>query len=585
MNKPITAFSFIYSIIKPYRKWYVFLCLAPIVNGVILASINYAIKIIVDTVSGDIFTWQVFAWPLGIFVIAELCSRVFWSLHDYSEYKLHGKVIKNIYIKVFEYLQNHSYSYFQNNFSGSLISKSKSIVKGFWNFWDSISHKLLESFSVIIVNIIMIGFLSVKMLIPFGISIVIIMLLAWLQSKKYARYSYKTETNVHRFLGFYSDKITNILTILNFAKKQKEIKEITDLQENTIVPIVNKMNYFNFISWVFLGTLYTTIVLCLFVYAIYLRKINIISTGTLAAIILVIYSTVREIFALVNSLFSFISSLADFRASLDGIFVKQDVIDKPNATDLKVSKGEIIFKNLSFNYDNNNTVFDNLSLHIKAGQKVGIVGHSGAGKSTLASLLLKNFKATDGDIIIDNQSIYDVSSDSLRSQISLIPQDIMLFHCTIGENIGYAKDEASQVEIENAAKLANIHEFIMTLPEKYSTLVGERGIKLSGGQRQRIAIARAILKNAPILILDEATSALDSQTEQEIQKSINTMLETNNATVIAIAHRLSTIKHLDRIIVIEGGQIVEDDNFQELLAKDTGRFKEMWEHQVNGMVV
>jgi ATP-binding cassette subfamily B protein len=262
----------------------------------------------------------------------------------------------------------------------------------------------------------------------------------------------------------------------------------------------------------------------------------------------------------------------------------------------------INFKNIEFSYENGDRVFNGLNLEIKKGQKVGLVGHSGAGKSTLISLLLKNFAITNykywerpasevfetnegGDILINKQSIYDVSSDSLRSQISLIPQDIMLFHRTIGENIGYAKENPTQEEIENAAKVANIHEFVMTLPEKYNTMVGERGVKLSGGQRQRIAIARAILKNAPILILDEATSALDSQTEQEIQKSINTMLDTNNATVIAIAHRLSTIKHLDRIIFMEGGRVLEDGNFNELLGKTNGKFKEIWECQVNGMVV
>ena len=266
-------------------------------------------------------------------------------------------------------------------------------------------------------------------------------------------------------------------------------------------------------------------------------------------------------------------------------------------------KNFIHFKNVNFAYENTSKIFYGLDLQISKGQKVGIVGHSGAGKSTFINLLLKNFAITNykywdkpanqegrtdvecGDILINNQSIYDVSSDSLRSQISLIPQDIMLFHRTIGENIGYAKENATQDEIENAAKAANIHEFIESLPQKYDTLVGERGVKLSGGQRQRIAIARAILKNAPILILDEATSSLDSQTEQEIQKSINTMLEQNNATVIAIAHRLSTIKHLDRIIVIENGQIVEDGSFQDLLAKNDGRFKKMWDSQINGMVV
>ncbi|WP_341791406.1 ATP-binding cassette domain-containing protein [Rickettsia endosymbiont of Gonocerus acuteangulatus] len=202
--------------------------------------------------------------------------------------------------------------------------------------------------------------------------------------------------------------------------------------------------------------------------------------------------------------------IAAFRSAFTIIQAPQDTIDKENAAEIKISKGEIIFKEIFFAYKEDSNVFKYL-LHIKAGEKIGIVGHSGGGKSTLVVLLLKNFKASSGDIIIDNQSIYDTSSDSLRSQISLIPQDIMLFHCSIGENIGYAKENATQGEIENAAKAANIHEFIENLPEKYETIVGERGVKLSGGQRQRIAIA--ILKNAPILILDEATSSLDSHTE------------------------------------------------------------------------
>jgi ATP-binding cassette subfamily B protein len=270
----------------------------------------------------------------------------------------------------------------------------------------------------------------------------------------------------------------------------------------------------------------------------------------------------------------------------------------------------INFKNIDFGYQGGDKVLDRLNLQIARGQKIGLVGHSGAGKSTLINLLLKNFAITNykywdrpshyvksnvtsmvvnqdegGDILINNQSIHDVSSDSLRSQISLIPQDIMLFHRSIGENIAYAKENPTQEEIENAAKAANIHKFIMTLPEKYNTLVGERGIKLSGGQRQRIAIARAILKNAPILILDEATSALDSETEHEIQKSINAILDQNNATVIAIAHRLSTIKHMDRIIVMDSGKVIEDGSFSELLAMENGKFKELWANQVNGMVV
>ena len=263
----------------------------------------------------------------------------------------------------------------------------------------------------------------------------------------------------------------------------------------------------------------------------------------------------------------------------------------------------IHFRNIDFKYDeSNHHTIKNLNLSIAKNQKIGLVGSSGAGKSTLINLLLKNFAISNyqywqrdplakanindagGDIIINNQSIYDVSSDSLRRAISLIPQDISLFHRTIGENISYAKDDCTQAEIESAAKVANIHNFIITLPCGYDTLVGERGIKLSGGQRQRIAIARAILKNAPILILDEATSSLDSETENQIQQAINNILANMQTTVIAIAHRLSTIRHMDRIVVMEKGAIIEDGSFEELL-QNNGKFKELWDHQVNGMVL
>ena len=247
-------------------------------------------------------------------------------------------------------------------------------------------------------------------------------------------------------------------------------------------------------------------------------------------------------------------------------------------------------------------VIQNLNLKIARGEKIGVVGTSGAGKSTLVNLLLKNFAISNyqhwqrpsgaiatndsgGDIFINDQSIYDVTSESLRSNISLIPQDVMLFHRTIGENIGYAKENATYEEIESAAKIANIDNFIKSLADGYNTMVGERGVKLSGGQRQRVAIARAVLKNAPILILDEATSALDSQTESEIQASINHILDRDNVTVIAIAHRLSTIKHMDRIIVMEGGKIVEDGSFHELSNIPLGKFRELWDHQFNGMVL
>lgn len=255
----------------------------------------------------------------------------------------------------------------------------------------------------------------------------------------------------------------------------------------------------------------------------------------------------------------------------------------------------IHFKNITFSYEKNKKVLENFDLQISKGEKIGLVGLSGAGKSTLINLLLKNFAIDNylyferpakmgvqnndegGDILINQQSIYDISSESLRKNIALIPQDILLFHRTIKENIAYANENATQTEIESACKKAYIHDFILSCEQGYETLVGERGIKLSGGQRQRIGIARAILKNAPILILDEATSSLDSESEVHIQNAINHLLD-ENITVIAIAHRLATLKHVDRILVLEEGKIVEEGKHDELLQKK-GLYQKLWEMQ------
>jgi ATP-binding cassette subfamily B protein len=257
--------------------------------------------------------------------------------------------------------------------------------------------------------------------------------------------------------------------------------------------------------------------------------------------------------------------------------------DKP-LVNLKFQNPQIIFENISFKY-HDNFVLKDFNLKINPTQKIGVVGHSGAGKSTLVNLFLKIFTGYLGKITINDQDLQDINNDDLRANIALIPQDPALFHRSIFENIAYGNNKSSLDEVIACAKKSHIHDFIISLPNGYDTLVGERGVKLSGGQKQRIAIARALLKNAPILILDEATSSLDSQTESEIQQSILEILEIENITIIAIAHRLSTIKNMDRIIVLEQGKIVEDDDFITLINKENGRFKDMWNHQINGMIV
>ena len=268
-------------------------------------------------------------------------------------------------------------------------------------------------------------------------------------------------------------------------------------------------------------------------------------------------------------------------SALKTIFVSHDVRDAPNARALLAPRGAIDFKQLHFGYRGQSDVFDGLSLHIAAGQKVGLVGFSGAGKTTLVQLLLRLYDVKLGQILIDDQNIAQVTQDSLRAKIAVIPQEPQLFHRTLAENIRFAQPTASFADVVAAAKKAQAHEFITAQPLGYDTLVGERGVKLSGGQRQRIALARAILKDAPILLLDEATSALDSVTEQAIQTALAQIMQ--GRTSLVVAHRLSTLKHLDRIVVLEKGVVVEDGSHNELLAKN-GHYSQLWHAQVNGFL-
>jgi len=263
------------------------------------------------------------------------------------------------------------------------------------------------------------------------------------------------------------------------------------------------------------------------------------------------------------------------------IIQPHEILDPVNAKNLIVKSGTIKFHKVDFSYVTGKLVFQNLNISIKSGEKVGLVGFSGSGKSSLLNLMLRLFEPQSGSILIDQQNIHSVSQESLRNNIAMIPQDPMLFHRTLMENIRYGRLDASDNQVIEAAKKAHAHEFIMDTEEGYESLVGERGVKLSGGQRQRIALARAILKNTSILLLDEATSALDSVTERLIQESLVYLMR--HKTVMVIAHRLSTLSHLDRILVFHQGQIIENGSHAELLRLN-GHYAKLWSMQAGGFL-
>jgi len=308
---------------------------------------------------------------------------------------------------------------------------------------------------------------------------------------------------------------------------------------------------------------------------------EIITTGDFVLIFNMVFAVMYQMLYLGHALTTLFREVGTAQQALSLITHHPDIIDTIDAKPIKINKGEIIFDNVTFRYTTGQNIFKNKNVIIKSCQKVGLVGFSGSGKSTFVNLILRFFELESGAIKIDGQDISSVTQNSLRENISMIPQDTSLFHRTLRENIGYGQIYASNEEIIQASKKAHCHDFIFRLPNGYDSMVGERGIKLSSGQRQRIAIARAILKDAPILILDEATSALDSVTETYIQKGLHALMK--GRTTIVIAHRLSTLSEMDRILVFDKGCIVEDGTHEELL-KLNGHYKFMWEMQAGGFL-
>ena len=585
-NKAPTIWNFLWQVIKPYRWWYVLMLQAPVLTAFYIFANNYSFKLLIDAFSKEsTLTYTHLIFPITLFITAQIALDVIWRLSNFAEWKAEPYARRKLLLTAYDYVQYHSYSYFQNTPSGSIISKLKGILDGYDSIFANLHHVVGKHFCVVIVSTFVLLVVNTSVFLFMFVWCALFFAVMYPMAKKLNRLSNEAAESKHDVIGLFSDNITNIFSLFYFAKRQTELKRANDLMSNDYVPRQVTLYKYDFKFSVIASVLYWIMLITVFLFMIYLRKNAEISTGDFIFVMLTTIAISFDLWSFMTGFCNFMKELGDFKSSFSILAKAHEEEDIPEAKAIQINQGHIEFRDLSFAYDHGIPIFSDLNLSIKPGEKIGLIGHSGAGKSTLISLLLKNFKPTSGTILIDDEPLNGFTSDSLRKQIALIPQDIMLFHRSIGENIGYAKDNASLEDIKRAAKMANIDKYIESLPEKYDTLVGERGVKLSGGQRQRIAIARAFLKNAPIIILDEATSSLDSITELEIQQSINLILEKNNSTVIAIAHRLSTIRHMDRIVVMEGGTIIEEGTFDQLMRNELGYFKKLWEAQVNGMVL
>lgn len=487
------------------------------------------------------------------------------------------KFVRN---KIYHFLQNHSHRYFISHFAGSLANRINEVAM-------SVSHGLWTvMFDFLPVTV---GF-SVSLYLLFSAHatlagylaswIVVYVIVSFFLARRCQRYARDFAAARSKTTGHIVDAVTNMINTKMFAsqpfERQRLNKQLTfELQQaRRTFWFMEKMRWFQFTA-----ALVLQVGLILFALMLYSQQqLSVGNFAMVASLGLMIIEDARGLSRRFLEFFEYLGNVSD---GVRIMIRPHEVLDPADARPLNVTRGEIIFNDVNFTYKEGEKIFDKLNVKIRAGEKVALVGFSGSGKSTFANLILRFFEVQDGEILIDGQDIAHCTQDSLRSQISMIPQDPMLFHRTLRENIRYGRLDATDEMVIDAAKKAHSHDFIQRMPQGYDALVGERGVKLSGGQRQRIAIARAILKDAPILILDEATSSLDSVTEKTIQVTMETLMK--DRTVVVIAHRLSTIAHLDRILVFHQGEIIEDGTHEELIQKN-GHYARLWSMQAGGFL-
>lgn len=553
------------------------------------------------------------ATPTALWVIALIFLQAgIWRISDYAWAILTPALKQKITVESVTKIMQHSTNFFQNNFTGALGNRIKDLANATPRLIEIALYNFLNVFLTLFIAFFTL-FLVDKI---FAISLLIWAIIFILIGLKAAKLQEKLSGNIanqsSKITGSIVDMLGNIANVKFFTNQAEEESRVTNLLE--------EYGHYSRKRGIFLLKFYAIHGLTFSLYFAFCTAVlislydqNKVTLGDFSLIFTINVWIIHTLWMAAGEMRGFLEEWGLVKQALQIIEEPIEIIDAPNAKPLKIAQngGEIIFKNVNFTYkvkkpanqikisdwtligtaepkidllkgDSSEKVFfTNKNIHIKAGQKIGLVGHSGSGKSTFVNLILRQFEIDSGQILIDGQDIAQATQDSLRQAIGVIPQDPSLFHRSLFDNIAYAKSGATMPQVIEAAKNAHAHDFIETLAQQYEALVGERGVKLSGGQRQRIAIARAFLKNSPILILDEATSQLDSITENLIQESLIRLI--SDKTAIIIAHRLSTLQHVDRILVFDKGQIVEDGSHLELLASN-GTYKALWDAQIGGFL-
>jgi ATP-binding cassette subfamily B protein len=569
---------FILEVCKPFWRYILGATIAIIIIDIDANVRPYLIKLLVDNISGS-NSYNI--WSLAIFFsICQFIMISTWSFSDWLSAKYYTRFRVYANNIVAQKISHYSYSFFHNNMAGSIVAK----INDIFNLVPSITFTIIDQFihfgMMTIITLALLSQIHVYFAIGLLLWICIFLFLTFIGIRINSPLTKDYSESRSILFGHLSDFITNIFNVKLFTNSKYEFSRI-DYQSEVLVYKAQRVGYFLAKFYFLQGIIVSIYTVCFLRFLIILHNEGSITPGDFTLVFMLNFRISDKLFDLSHRLRDFTSNWAAVDQALKIFDTLVDVQDRPNAANLKCDRGQITFDKVKFHYKGTDPLFHNKSIEIAPGQKVGLVGYSGGGKSTFVNLILRLYDVTEGAIRIDGQDIREITQDSLRDNIAMIPQDPSLFHRSLMENIRYGRIDATDEEVRDAAKKAHAHEFIEKLPEGYDSLVGERGVKLSGGQRQRVAIARAFLKNAPILILDEATSQLDSVTESLIQESLLELMQ--GKTTIVIAHRLSTLLYMDRILVFEQGKIVEDGTHKELLTKE-GLYKTLWDAQVGGFL-
>lgn len=509
-----------------------------------------------------------------------LLAQTLYRLGEFAVIYFESNVMRSIYNDSFERLIRHSYGFFADSFAGSLVAKTKRLVRSFMVMFDTFTFSfwttsLIAGTSIIVLFTFnwLLGLILLSWVIVYTIITII-----FIRFKMH--YDLEEAKADSRITAQLADVIGNVLNLKIFASRRREIQLYRTVTQDEYEHR-NRAWHFANLQYAVQGFLMLLGEVVAMYVVVKLWIAGTVTAGTIVLMQAYFVTIMIHVWDLGKAMTRFAKSASDAAEMIDIFEVPIEITDPKQPEQVAITKGHVVFDNVDFTYNEGTAVFKNFTLDIPAGQKVGLVGHSGSGKSTLTKVLLRFADVGDGAVTIDGQDIRNIRQDDLRAHISYVPQEPLLFHRTIRENIAYGKPTASLEEVKAAAQQAHAHEFIESLQHGYDTFVGERGVKLSGGERQRVAIARAMLKDAPIIMLDEATSSLDSISESYIQKALENL--TQGKTTIVIAHRLSTVQQMDRILVLADGEIVEEGTHSELIAKK-GAYFELWQHQSNGFI-